>query len=312
MRKLSCTPDDAFGSLLAAPVSRAGCRLAKGKIIGADEINQLNAAGVATVKVLRVGIGDLLANAVANRILNRLRGAGTQFIPAIGGRGQIRARRNGIVDYAQKQLGKANQSNLSLRVSATAPLTPVAAKSLCATARAKEPVFIADDANAYCALVPPINLYPFYTRSAVLVHVLAKHKSDSERAQRYALINQELSATGNALTQIISCTTLDTRLTDAMAQAMTASLVVFLVDEARKQHYVALRTNLDRLNAQVATLQPPGSAQPWLGCKTGNTTVLVVPDAHPNISKTTSLLLKIAATDLGITPALFKRIDADQ
>ena len=309
MRRQTCSPDNAFGNLLARSIKRDSWQLTRGQVIGAAQIAQLNKANVAAIEVIQVGIGDLLANAAANRMLHQLHGPDTTVIPAFGARGKLIAGKRGILYYDQAKLGCANLSNSSLRVSATPPLRAVTRAALCATVRVREPVLIAAAVTNYCTLLPCLRIYPFCARAAALVQVGSPDDTTASCDANRQQICAALAATSCSLTQVISTPATSVSLAQALSQACTAALVICQFSDPSPRNYDVLRQILERNGAKPATLRHPHTDCYQLSGKAGNATVLAIAAAAPT-SPTTSLLIKIVTTDLPITMTLLERVSA--
>lgn len=104
MKEDRCTPNMAKGTLLAKEVRVSGGVIARGRIIGNDEIVMLNEAGVASVEVIRIGLSDLFADAAVDHVNRRLAGEGLLHVPSRKGHGVVFSSGCGILEYDEGEL----------------------------------------------------------------------------------------------------------------------------------------------------------------------------------------------------------------
>ena len=160
MREETCSPSMAKGALLAERLTVGGATLARGRPVGDEVISLLNAAGVAKVRVIKVGIGDILADAAVNHVSRKLSGPLTLYKPSRGGQGGLLAARVGLLDYDESALKKAVAAHGRYTIEAEPPHTLLKAGAYCATVRTEE--ILMDRAEVFSAVedMPETRIHP--------------------------------------------------------------------------------------------------------------------------------------------------------
>lgn len=126
---------DAAGTVLAHSVHLAGARIGKGKLLDADDIAALEAAGIRAVTVARLGAGDVDENAAAARVAAGLAHASVVVETAKTGRANITAGVAGLCRIDAAAIHRMNAVDESVTVATVAPWAVVTAGQVIATVK---------------------------------------------------------------------------------------------------------------------------------------------------------------------------------
>ena len=160
MREDSCTPNLAKGSLLAREVSVQGGKIARGRIVGNDEIVRLNAAGVPSVEVIWLELSDLLADAAADHVNRRLAGPRLYHIPSREGMGDVLAERCGKLEYDADSLERFCRRHAEFAIKAMEPGSIVRPRQSCVTTKAIPLTMPRDSIMPVLDELPALSLEP--------------------------------------------------------------------------------------------------------------------------------------------------------
>ena len=120
MRFGSVAVSDALGAILAHSTRAGGRALPKGRVLDADDIAALSAAGVTDIVVVRLEDDERGEDEVAGAIAAALAGPGLRVDPARTGRANIRAAAAGLVCIDAAAVTRANAVDEAITI-ATAP-----------------------------------------------------------------------------------------------------------------------------------------------------------------------------------------------
>ena len=121
----------AVGAVLAHSV--AGLR--KGRVLAAEDVARLQAAGITEVMAARLSAGDVPENAAAARLAARLAGAGVAAAPAATGRANLHATQTGLLVMDQGALMALNAIDEGLTLATLPPFRRVQAGGLVGTVK---------------------------------------------------------------------------------------------------------------------------------------------------------------------------------
>ncbi len=125
----------AMGTVLAHSIRLAGVRIGKGKMLDANDIAQLEAAGIDAVTVARFGDDDVVENAAAARVAAALAHGSVVIEEAKTGRANITARVDGLCRVDAAAIHRMNAVHESVTVATVAPYAVVAAGQVVATVK---------------------------------------------------------------------------------------------------------------------------------------------------------------------------------
>lgn len=124
-----------MGTVLAHSIRLAGVRIGKGKLLDANDIAQLEAAGIDAITVARFGDDDVVENAAAARVAAALAHASVVIEEAKTGRANITARVDGLCRVDAAAVHQMNAVHESVTVATVAPCAVVAAGQVVATVK---------------------------------------------------------------------------------------------------------------------------------------------------------------------------------
>ena len=193
----------AAGAILAHSIPTPSGAIKKGRVLGADEIARLQAAGVESVTAALLEVGDVGEDAAAARVAAALRGASMHVAEAFTGRANLYADASGLVEIDAVRLRRLNGLDEGLTVATVPAFERVTRGQMIATVKVitfalPEAVVgaaegLAKDAGAL------IHVRPFREATAglVLTRLAGTRKSLIEKRRR--AIAQRLEALGSRI-----------------------------------------------------------------------------------------------------------------
>lgn len=172
--KFGDTPlDQAIGAILAHSLKLGGRVFRKGRVLTADDVTALHAAGLASVVAAQLEPGDVGEDEAANRIARNLIGAGITAAPAFTGRANLFAETAGLCRVDRAAVDRLNAIDEAITLATLEPDTIVAPKQMVATVKiipfAVAGARLAACENAATGAARPITLAPFAAKRATLI-----------------------------------------------------------------------------------------------------------------------------------------------
>lgn len=124
---------EAEGTVLAHAAKLAGGRLPKGRLLSADDISALRAAGITEVTVARLDPGDVLEDEAATRIAGAIGRDHLTFSPASTGRVNIFADADGLFTVEKSGVDNLNGIDPAITLACLADHVPVRSGDMVAT-----------------------------------------------------------------------------------------------------------------------------------------------------------------------------------
>ena len=125
--------DKAIGGILAHSVREA--RFKKGRVLSADDIAALRAAGLREVVIARLEAGDVPEDEAAARIAAKCSGACVRVGAAFTGRANLYATENGLAVIDGERVNALNAIHESITVATIAPYSRVSPRQMLATVK---------------------------------------------------------------------------------------------------------------------------------------------------------------------------------
>ena len=176
--------DDAEGAILAHSLRVADLGFKKGRVLSADDLERLRAAGVERVVAARLEPGDVHEDAAAGALARAMIGAQLAASAAVTGRCNLIARARGLLLVDRARLDRLNLVDEAVIVATLPPAHAVEARQMAAT----------------------VKIIPFAVPGAVLERCLAVAKEGRPvmrvapfRAQRVGLVQTRLSGLRESL-----------------------------------------------------------------------------------------------------------------
>ncbi|MBV8391551.1 MAG: molybdopterin-binding/glycosyltransferase family 2 protein, partial [Alphaproteobacteria bacterium] len=192
--------DEANGAILAHSWRADGVNFSKGRVLSADDVAKLKAAGVATVVAARLDLDDIHEDQAAATVARALAGEGIEVTAPFTGRCNHFAREAGLAVVDVERIDALNELDESVTVAtlpayarvtprqmvATVKIIPYAAPTV-AVAKALE---VAQSANQ-----PLVSVAPFKAMKAGLVQTRLPGTRDK-------VLDKAVSTTGKRLTSL--------------------------------------------------------------------------------------------------------------
>ena len=134
----------AHGAILAHSVVADGTRIAKGRVLDADDVARLTAADIETVTVATLGGGDVIEDAAAARVAAALEGRGVVADTARTGRCNLHAAHDGLFLADARSVGNVNAVDEGITLATLPNETVVKAGRMVATVKII-PLAVPDD-----------------------------------------------------------------------------------------------------------------------------------------------------------------------
>jgi len=223
--KFGDTPlDQAVGAILAHNLKLGGRAFRKGRVLTAEDIAALRAAGLVSVVAARLEPGDVGEDEAANRIARRLAGVGITAAPAFTGRANLFAETAGLCRVDRAAVDRLNAIDEAITLATLEPDTVVAPKQMVATVKII-PFAVAGERLAACEKAVAdaarlITVVPFAAKRAVLIQTELPGVKPSVLDKTVAVTRTRLAALGGTL--IGECRV--THDTAALAPAIKAAL----------------------------------------------------------------------------------------
>jgi molybdenum cofactor cytidylyltransferase len=164
---------------------RAGSRvIKKGRVLSADDIEALVAAGTAEVTCAQIEPGELAEDVAAAQLAHALAGEHVIVDAAHTGRANLRAAVAGVFVVDRDSIGRVNVVDEAITVATVPPDAPVRAGDIIGTVKIIPFAVGAASIAAACEAAAALAIAPFETRSAglVLTRFSATHESVLDRA----------------------------------------------------------------------------------------------------------------------------------
>jgi molybdenum cofactor cytidylyltransferase len=195
----------AQGAILAHSLAAGGVRLKKGRVLSADDLAALAAAGVAEVVAARLDPGDLGEDAAAEAVARALApdpaAAGLAVSAPFTGRVNLFAREAGLVRIDRDAVDRLNAVDPAITLATLPDWARVAARAMVATVKII-PYGVAGTAvaQAAAALGPgAIRLAPFRPGAATLILTRTPGQKESLLAKGAAIVDARLRGLGLAM-----------------------------------------------------------------------------------------------------------------
>ena len=126
---------DAAGAILAHSVHLGSGVLRKGRVLSAEDVAALVAAGLAQVTVARLSSDDVHEDAAARELAEALAGSGVRVERAFTGRANLHAEVAGVLAVGRAAIDAINRVDPAITVATLAEFAPVAAGQMVATVK---------------------------------------------------------------------------------------------------------------------------------------------------------------------------------
>ncbi len=128
-------PRDALGSVLAHTIHLGDGVIKKGRVLEAEDIARLTAAGYHSITVARLGRGDLAENEAAKMVAAGLASRGLEASDATTGRANLRARASGLLLVNPYRVHQLNRIHEAVTLATAAPWAALERSKIAATVK---------------------------------------------------------------------------------------------------------------------------------------------------------------------------------
>lgn len=255
--KFGDTPlDQAVGAILAHTLKLGGRVFRKGRVLTADDVAALRAAGLASVVAARLEPGDVGEDMAANRIARRLTGTGITAAPAFTGRANLFAATAGLCRIDRAVVDRLNAIDEAITLATLEPDTVVAPKQMVATVKII-PFAVSGERLAACekavaGAARPIAVAPFSAKRAVLIQTELPGVKPSILDKTVEITRTRLAALGGTL--------IGERRVAHDAAALTPAIKAARADSADLVLVAGASAILDRRDVIPAAIEAAGGA----------------------------------------------------
>ena len=200
----SLAVSDAEGAILAHSLTLNDGALRKGRVLGAEDISRLKAAGIHTVTAARLEPDDISEDAAAEVIGGHLTAPGLHLGTVFTGRVNLIAEAAGIIRVNASAVAALNAVDEGLTVATVPDLMRIEADQLVATVKVI-PYALPQSVvqNGAAALgEAPIRLHPFQGGTAHLVMTKTPGFKESLLAKGEAVVRDRVETLGYRLAQV--------------------------------------------------------------------------------------------------------------
>ncbi len=203
--RFGTTPiDEAAGAILAHSWRANGVNFAKGRVLSADDVAKLKAAGVASVVAARLDADDIHEDVASATVARALAGEGIEVTAPFTGRCNHYAREAGLAVIDQERVDALNELHESVTVATLPPFARVEPRQMVATvkiipygaprAAVERAIEVAQSANR-----PLVAVAPFRAMRAGLVQTALPGTRDKVLDKAVGTTTKRLTSLGSTL-----------------------------------------------------------------------------------------------------------------
>jgi molybdenum cofactor cytidylyltransferase len=210
-------PEDAIGAILAHGAKAGALALRKGRVLTAEDVSALRAAGVAHVIVARLDPDDVPEDEAAHALAKALAGPGVDVAAPFTGRCNLFAGAAGLARIDAAAIDAINAIDEAITIATLADHAPAEPRSMLATIKIIP--FAAPRAALERCLALAKNavaLAPYAPKRAALIQTRLPGTKDSVLANTEAATRARLAALGATLARARICAHDETALADEL------------------------------------------------------------------------------------------------
>ncbi len=224
---------EAEGAILAHSLKLGTAALKKGRVLSDADVAAIAAAGLTTITVARLDLGDVGEDEAASRIAAAAVGPGVSAAPAFTGRVNVHAEARGVFVVDRERLDRLNLVHEAITLGTLPPFTVVEPRQMVATIKiipfAASEAAIRDCARAAITGGPLLRVAAFQARAAGLIQTRLPGLKESILDKTREVTLGRLAALGCQLTLEERCahTTaeLASRIRDAIGRGIDLLLI---------------------------------------------------------------------------------------
>lgn len=202
---------EAEGAILAHAVRAGDTLLKKGRVLDADDIARLRAAGVRSVVAARLEEGDVHEDRAARRLAEALADSGLRLGAAATGRVNLYAEEDGLLVVDRERIDRINTLDESLTVATLASFVAVEPGQMVATVKIipfsapGHPLSVAERMALPAGAAPAIRVAPWIARRAGLIQTRLPSTKEKVLDKTAATTADRLLRYGAGLTRERRC-----------------------------------------------------------------------------------------------------------
>jgi len=227
--------DDAAGVLLAHTAHLPDGKLRKGRMLTADDLDRLRAAGIEQVLGARLEPGDLVEEAAVGMLAAALAGAGIVADPPGHGRANLRAIDGGVLVLERHLVDRLNGIDEALSVATLVPRSPVAAGQVVATIKAVTMAIPQSLVDTWLAQLEPGTVFtvaPCHRRRVALLLTEAAQLKPALLDKTAASATTRVAACGSELVTEYRCAHAVESIAATLQRAVSAGCDALLISGA--------------------------------------------------------------------------------
>jgi molybdenum cofactor cytidylyltransferase len=225
-------PNEAVGAILVHSVRLKGFAFKKGRVLSADDVAALKAAGIGHVTAACLDPGDVGEDAAAARIAKAVAGSGLTVSAAFTGRVNLFASARGLCVVDVERLNRLNLIDESVTAATLPAFAPVEPTQMVATIKiipfaAPETVVAAAEALAEGEAL--IRVAEFQPLRAVLIQTRLAGTKESVLDKTVGVTRDRLAALGGELADEVRVDHTEGAVADAIASARVSAPDLLLI-----------------------------------------------------------------------------------
>ena len=225
--------DEAVGAVLAHSLKVGEHRLRKGRVLTADDVAALRAAGRRTVVAARLEPGDVDENSAAAEIARPVAGRHVSVAPPFTGRVNIFSEVSGILVFDRARVDRLNGIDESLTMATIDPFAVVEPKQMVATVKVIPFAVRRDSVAAWLAEAgsggPLVSVAPFRARRVALIQTRLPGLKESVLDKTVEATRERLETLGSTLLQERRCNHGTAELAAEVSAALAAGASLVLI-----------------------------------------------------------------------------------
>jgi molybdenum cofactor cytidylyltransferase len=225
--------DEAVGAVLAHSLKAGELSLRKGRVLSAEDVAALRAAGRFTVIAARLEPGDVDENTAAGEIAAPLAGAHVSVARPFTGRVNLFAEVPGLLVFDRTRIDRLNLVDETLTIATIEPYSVVAAKQMVATVKVIPFAVRRRSVEAWLAEAaaagPLIAVAPFRARPVALIQTRLPGIKESMLDKTVETTRERLAALGSTLLSEQRCEHLPAALAPEIGTALDAGAALVLI-----------------------------------------------------------------------------------
>jgi molybdenum cofactor cytidylyltransferase len=227
---------EAAGAILAHSLRFGATALKKGRVLSAEDVVALAAAGIDHIVAARLDPGDIREDAAAARVADAIAGPNIATAPAFTGRANLFAEAKGLLVFDRDRLDRVNLVDDAVTVGTLPPYAVVEPRQMVATVKII-PFAVAGSAVARAADFaaqggPLLCVAAFVPRRVALIQTRLPGLKEGVLDKTRAITEQRLAALGSALAAEQRCAHDTADLAPHIAAAVRAGADLVLVHGA--------------------------------------------------------------------------------